>query len=359
MHIDSEVLHSTASRLQPSSARGSAGIWRTGYPVPDADPARRLLPSAIDDGYGMVGEGGSLRGLTTMSTVTGIRMAGVAPPVLASAPSAGSAALIAGFTLDPDACPALVFRLLDERVVRAALPPFDTDHLVGVLEQTIGASVIAEMLARIQLFVPMLCVKTGNVTHLRLTSENWRVAIPATCAVPVLSARVVEVDGGHYIDGSIGLPLAPVHDRHRRGAPAIAVLSRPESYRRKPSSWAARTALSCMMPGVGLEARRRWFERYREDARDRDIVFGRAAAPVQWHAVAPAPGQVVPSRVTFDRRVFAASLIHGAHRGISFVWGDESQWPDSVAERFESFVRATLAASVPWGHSLMLSARAA
>ncbi len=299
---------------------------------------RCRLRWAMEAPYSLLAEGGAQRGVSTLGTLSGLRLAGLPSPHLAVGPSAGVVALIAALALSPGECLAFVPRLLQDSVVRARFPPFDTDRLVALIEVTCRERAIELALQRTRVITPLLAACSGAIVYVALTPANWRVVVRAACAVPLLNGRVVRLDGVDYLDGSIGLPVVPLHEAR---LPALAVLTR----RARPTRGCTRSRImgllaAAAMPRVSLAARKRWLERDLDDIRDRAVVLGLEPAPIPWHAITPAPGQAVPSRVSFDQSLLLRAVVQAAHRGVAAAWGSDAEWPDVVRRRFDDHIRA-------------------
>ena len=87
------------------------------------------------------------------------------------------------------------------------------------------------------------------------TSAEWKLALRATAAIPVLAGPAVELNGRRWIDGSVSDPL-PVLQALRDGAThVLALINRtiPELRRDTPRSGPARWAklLDRLTPGLG------------------------------------------------------------------------------------------------------------
>ncbi len=87
------------------------------------------------------------------------------------------------------------------------------------------------------------------------TAEEWKLALRATAAIPLLAGPAVELHGRRWIDGSVSEPL-PVLRALRDGAThVLALLNRtgPELRRADPGAGPARwaRALDRLAPGLG------------------------------------------------------------------------------------------------------------
>ena len=95
---------------------------------------------------------------------------------------------------------------------------------------------------------------TAHVLH-PVTVPEWKLALRATAAIPLLAGRPVELHGRRWIDGSVSEPL-PIARALRDGAThVLALMNRtvPELRRVDPTAAAARwvRALDRLRPGLG------------------------------------------------------------------------------------------------------------
>lgn len=149
------------------------------------------------------------------------------------------------------ACRAFV----DPRRLYSRRPMVSLDHLLDHI-LTIAKPMPWERLAEVPLRVVATAVDdlTPHVLEPR-TAAEWKLALRATAAIPVLAGRPVTLHGRRWIDGSVSEPL-PVLRALRDGAThVLALLNRTVGELRAgdpgagPARWAR--ALDRVAPGLG------------------------------------------------------------------------------------------------------------
>ncbi len=96
--------------------------------------------------------------------------------------------------------------------------------------------------AKITPYFTATCCETGKATYLDVTKKNFLLALMASCALPVVCPPV-EIEGKHYVDGSIAAPI-PYDCLFKAGCDRVIVVltgprgNKPTDYRRfKPFIW--------------------------------------------------------------------------------------------------------------------------
>jgi predicted patatin/cPLA2 family phospholipase len=90
------------------------------------------------------------------------------------------------------------------------------------------------------------------------TSAEWKLALRATAAIPLLAGPAVELDGRRWIDGSVAEPLPVLPALHEGATHVLALVNRtgPELRADAPAGGPARWArlLDRLTPGLGAMA---------------------------------------------------------------------------------------------------------
>ncbi len=181
----------------------------------------------------------------------------------------------------------------------------DVDYLWGAFEREDPLDIPAAAASGARLVVATTCVETGAPVFMEPGAANLWEALRASCAVPVLFRRFVELEGRRFADGGLAAPV-PVEEAYRRGARRILVIrSRSEAYP-GPSRVECAVAAAMLREHPALVAA---FRRYRE-------VYARAVAfiqrpPPDCRIVHVTPGKLRTSRMTRDERALAADYDHG------------------------------------------------
>jgi predicted patatin/cPLA2 family phospholipase len=144
---------------------------------------------------------------------------------------------------------------IDPRRLGTRRPMVSLDHLLGHI-LTVAKPLTWERLRDAPLRVVATAADdlTPHVLEPR-TVDEWKLALRATAAIPVLAGRPVTLHGRRWIDGSVSEPL-PVLRALRDGAThVLALVNRtlPELRRADPGAGPARwaRALDRLAPGLG------------------------------------------------------------------------------------------------------------
>ncbi|WP_300016934.1 patatin-like phospholipase family protein [Pseudonocardia sp.] len=144
---------------------------------------------------------------------------------------------------------------IDPRRLGTRRPMVSLDHLLGHI-LTVAKPLPWDRLCGAPLRVVATAADdlTAHVLE-PSTVDEWRLALRATAAIPVLAGRPVTLHGRHWIDGSVSEPL-PVLRALRDGAThVLALVNRtlPELRRSDPGAGPARwaRALDRLTPGLG------------------------------------------------------------------------------------------------------------
>lgn len=147
---------------------------------------------------------------------------------------------------------------IDPRRLGTRRPMVSLDHLLGHI-LTVAKPLVWERLIGSPLRVVATAADdlSGHVLEPRSAPE-WRLALRATAAIPVLAGPSVRLHGRRWIDGSVAEPL-PVQRALRDGAThVLALLNRtlPELRATDPGTGPARwaRALDRLAPGLGAMA---------------------------------------------------------------------------------------------------------
>ncbi len=107
----------------------------------------------------------------------------------------------------------------------------DIDYMWGAFEREDPLDIAAAAASRTRLVVTATGVDTGAPAFFEPDADLLWEALRASCAVPVLFRRFVELGGRRFADGGVAAPL-PAEEAYRRGARRILVIrSRADAYR--------------------------------------------------------------------------------------------------------------------------------
>lgn len=263
----------------------------------------------------IVCEGGAMRGIFSAGVLDVFHERGFAPFDLALGSSAGACNLashLAGQHGRNRRCYLTQMRRAEFSDARRFLRGghwLDIDYLWGAFEREDPLDLAAAAASRTRLVVAATSVDTGAPTFFEPGAGVLWEVLRASCAIPVLFRRFVELDGRRFADGGLSSPF-PAEEAYRRGARRILVI------RSRPAGYPGPSRMECALAGAMLRAHPALagaFRRYRE-------IYARAAA----FARRPPPGcrvvQVVPevlrtSRTTRDERSLIADYEHGRAAG--------------------------------------------
>lgn len=143
---------------------------------------------------------------------------------------------------------------------------FDLDQLVDIIaDVTFGPGRSAfspergPSAQRIPVEVALTDVETGGARYVDLTKldfSDWKAAMKATMALPLLYSPPVYLDGIRYIDGGIADPLPLQRAISTKADRVVAITSKELERAGEPSSRAARTVMR-LMPHVTPAVKRR------------------------------------------------------------------------------------------------------
>jgi predicted patatin/cPLA2 family phospholipase len=224
-------------------------------------------PGARTDGHriALVVGGGGMRGAYAGGMVWALEQAGLAPAFdVAYGSSAGAfvaTALLLGHGYEasrifPDDMATRAF--VDARRLRTRRPMVSLDHLIDeilVHSKPTDWEALRDSPAPLKVLVTDADDLTSHALGGLPTAQDWRLAMRATAAIPLLTGPPVELHGRRWIDGSIGDPL-PVARALRDGATHVLVLltrTVPELRRSDPTGrtpWWARS-IDRIAPGLG------------------------------------------------------------------------------------------------------------
>lgn len=115
----------------------------------------------------------------------------------------------------------------------------DLDYLWDAFAREDPLDVHGATRSETRLLVVATDVETGNARYFEPQSHDVNEVLRASCAVPILYRKFVEIAGRAYVDGGVSAAI-PVEEAYRRGARRIMVVrSRPASYAKKAGieSW--------------------------------------------------------------------------------------------------------------------------
>ncbi len=109
----------------------------------------------------------------------------------------------------------------------------DLDYLWDAFEREDPLDVQAVMTNDTKLLAVATAADTGSAEYLEPSTETLLEVLRASCAVPIMYRKFVELSGRPYTDGGTS-DAVPVQEAYRRGARSIMVIrSRPADYVKK------------------------------------------------------------------------------------------------------------------------------
>lgn len=143
----------------------------------------------------------------------------------------------------------------------------------------------------------------------RPTADNLIEWLRASLALPAAYNRIVEVEGGHYIDGGVATPVPfDVPALEPFAGPTLVVLTRPISTKKRPMNWWERAFLHTIVPKRARKATLVQHELHNATMQrlERAMAHGEVL-------VSNPPPDMPIERLTRDR----GRIVEGVERGIA------------------------------------------
>lgn len=190
---------------------------------------------------GIVVEGGGLRGAFAVGVLHELAGRLPEPPshVFATSSGAPNAAYFVTGQIDDGVRIWEGFthgrQLIDFANLVRPRPVMMVEELVSVFRDTVPLAADRLDTVATELHISVTDVVSGDNRVLRATPSNVFELMTAAMAVPFAYGKVVDVDGGRYIDGGFGAPVCIREAEALALDRIIVVLTKPAGHRRRPN----------------------------------------------------------------------------------------------------------------------------